>query len=74
MFVTIIAHHLCTVNRNAIVLLTLHQKYYGEKLLYAYRTYAAVFVCIYHFAADVFFCQKWEIRSNFWVDFENSSC
>jgi len=35
--VTIIAHHLCTVNRNAVVLLTLHQKYYGVKLLYEYR-------------------------------------
>ena len=39
-----LAHHLCTVNRNAIVLLTLHQKYYGVKLLYAYRSYLAVFV------------------------------
>ena len=27
--VTIIAQALCTVNRNAIVLLTIHQKYYG---------------------------------------------
>ena len=31
MFVTIIAHYLRTVNKNAIVLLTLHRKYYGEK-------------------------------------------
>ena len=29
MLVTIIARHLCTVNKNAIVLLTLHQKYHG---------------------------------------------
>ena len=33
MLVTIIAHYPRTVNKNAIVLLTLHQKYYGEKLL-----------------------------------------
>ena len=37
--VTIIVHHLYTVNRNAIVLLILHQKYYGVKLLYAYGSY-----------------------------------
>ena len=39
MLVTIIARHLCTVNRNAIVLLTLHQKYHGLKLLYQRRPY-----------------------------------
>ena len=36
MLVTIIARHLCTINRNAIVLLTVNQKYYGLKLLYEY--------------------------------------
>lgn len=39
MSVTIIAHHLCTVNKNAIVLLTVNQKYYGLKLLYEYLSY-----------------------------------
>ncbi len=39
MFVTIIAQHRCIVNINAIVLLTLYQKYYGEKLLYQRSTY-----------------------------------
>ena len=49
MLVTIIAHHLCTVNKkNAIVLLTLHQKYHGLKLLYQRRPYArgALFLCV----------------------------
>ena len=41
MFVTIIASHYCTVNRkNAIVLLTEYQKYYGIKLLYQRCLYA----------------------------------
>ena len=40
MFVTIIAQHRCIVNINAIVLLTLYQKYYGEKFLYQRSTYA----------------------------------
>ena len=35
--VTIISRHNCIVNKNAIVLLTLHQKYYGVKLLYEYH-------------------------------------
>ena len=39
MLVTIIARHLCTVNSNAIVLLTLHQKYHGLILLYQRRPY-----------------------------------
>ena len=43
MLVTIIARHLCTVNINAIVLLTLYQKYYGEKLLYQRSTYGKGF-------------------------------
>jgi len=38
MLVAIIAYNLCTVNRNAIVLLTEYQKYYGEKLLYQRST------------------------------------
>ena len=44
MLVTIIARHLCTVNRNAIVLLTLHQKYHGLKLLYQRRPYGTALV------------------------------
>ena len=49
MLVTIIARHLCTVNINAIVLLTLYQKYYGEKLLYQRSTYICSFLC-YNFS------------------------
>ena len=45
MFVTIIASHYCTVNRkNAIVLLTEYQKYYGEKLLYQRSTKRGWFI------------------------------
>ena len=40
MLVTTIAYNLCTVNGNAIVLLTEYQKYYGEKLLYQRSTNA----------------------------------
>ena len=46
MFVTIIAQHRCIVNINAIVLLTLYQKYYGEKLLYQRSTYVPCRFCL----------------------------
>ena len=43
MFVTIIAQHRCIVNKNAIVLLTVNQKYYGLKLLYEHLSYNQAF-------------------------------
>ena len=47
MLVTIIAYNLCTVNRNAIVLLTEYQKYYGEKLLYQRSTKSPGFFVLF---------------------------
>ena len=38
MILPIIAQYRCIVNKNAIALLTTHQKYYGLKLLYQRRT------------------------------------